>query len=102
MKTAYIDLIKFALAKGCTISVWDGEEWQVKKSTKQKTIVEAVKSVEEAQLRIRDAAGNMVFWARVSAYDLQPDETVIDWSDNPFGNEWIEQYETAVYGKPLI
>lgn len=31
---AYRHLVKFALNKGYDISVWDGEEWQVKRSIK--------------------------------------------------------------------
>lgn len=88
MKTAYIDFIKYAIAKGCTVSVWDGEDWQVKKSTKQRECIDAVKSVEEATLRVRDNTGAIVCAAYVSAYGLDSDETMIDWTDNQFGKDW--------------
>lgn len=87
MKNACKQLIKFALSKDCTISVWDGEEWQVKRSTSYKDIIAAVESVEEAQLRIRDYAGNVIGSALVSLYGLEPDETVIDNSVNAFFDE---------------
>jgi hypothetical protein len=89
MQTAYINLIKYALRNDCTVSVWDGEEWQVKRSTSLRAIVDAVKSVDEASLRIRDASGAVVAAALVAAYGLAPDETVIDHS----ANEWMDAWE---------
>jgi len=96
MKTAYIHLIKHALSQGCTVSVWDGEEWQVKRSTSFKAINEAVKSVEEAALRIRDTAGNIVANVSVAAYGLEPDETVIDCSVNDWIDAWEQAYNAAI------
>ena len=87
MKTAYIDLVKTAIRHGFTVSVWDGEEWQVKKSTKIREITDAIESVEEAELRFRDAENKVNGWARVSAYGLEPDETVIDHTVN----EWMQE-----------
>lgn len=57
---AFKHLIKHALATQHTVSVWDGEEWQLKQSTSYKAIVDAVESVEEAVLRIRDSANGVV------------------------------------------
>jgi hypothetical protein len=88
MKTAYIQFIKLALSKGYTVSVWDGEEWQVKRSQSFNAICEAVKSVEEAQLRVRDTEGKVVAWALVSAFGLEPDETVVDYTVNEFTREF--------------
>lgn len=87
---AYKHFIKYALKDGYTVSVYDGEEWQVKRSTGYKAIVEAVESVEEAQLRIRDKDGNIKGWARVSAYGLEDDETMIDYSDNLYLESWVD------------
>ena len=91
MKTAYIDLVKTAINHGFVVSVWDGEEWQVKKSNKVQAILDAIKSVEEAELRFRDIEGNSKGWARVSAYGLEPDETVIDYTIN----EWLDAWNEA-------
>jgi hypothetical protein len=88
MKTAYVQFVKLALRKGYTVSVWDGEEWQVKRSPSFNAICEAIKSVEEAQLRVRDAEGKVVAWALVSAFGLEPDETVVDYSVNEFTKEF--------------
>ncbi len=87
MKTAYLELIRFSLAKGLNISVFDGEEWAVKNSTSLRTIDAAIKSVEAAELEIRDAANQYVAWALVSPYGLAPDETVMNSSCNAFFDE---------------
>ncbi len=87
---AYKQLIKHVIKDGNTVSVWDGEEWQVKRSTGFKAIVEAIESVDEAQLRIRDQQGNILGWALVSAYGLEDDETVMDYSDNAYMTSVIE------------
>jgi hypothetical protein len=95
MKTAYIDLVKTAIKHGFTVSVWDGGEWQVKRSKGLKTIMEAVKSVEEAELRFRDG-DEIVGWAKVSAFGLDPEETVIDHTDNDFMNAWFDSYYSTL------
>jgi hypothetical protein len=82
MKKAYLDLMNKALAKGLTISVFDGEEWQVKRATAYKAIKDAIESVDECQLRLRDKAGEIVGWALI-IHDLNPDETVADHTYNP-------------------
>lgn len=92
---AYKHLIKFALAKGYAISVWDGEEWQVSRSTGYKFINDAVESVEEAQLRIRDKDGKEVGWALVSAFGLDDDETVMDYTITPVMTSWEEAYNVT-------
>lgn len=96
MQTAYMNLVRYAILNDMTVSVWDGEDWQVKRSKKSLEIFEAVESVEEATLRIIDADGNFVGSAFVSAYGLEPDETVIDWTDNAFMEGWYSQYEETL------
>lgn len=92
MQKAYLNLVKYALAQGCTLSVWDGEEWQVKRSTGYKAVVEAIESVEEAQLRIRNADGAVIAAALIIPFGLEPDETVADYSDNAWMAAWEAQY----------
>ena len=84
---AYKSLVKYALANNCVISVFDGEIWEVKKSTKYTEIIECIESVEEAQLRIRDENGKVLAWALIIPC-LDDDETVADYSDNEFMNNW--------------
>ncbi len=90
---AYKHLVKYCLAQGMTISVWDGEEWQIKRSKSYKEINEAIESVEEANITIRDADKEIVALAVCSAYGLEDDETVVDYSDNHFMNQWWESYQ---------
>jgi len=90
---AYKHLVRYALNAGHTISVFDGEIWEVKRSTKYKTIIDCIESVEEAQLNIRDANGNPIGWALVSAYGLADDETVIDFGCNEFMLGWEKAFE---------
>lgn len=86
----YKTLIKRALAKNYTISVWDGEEFQEKKSTAYKKIVESVESVEEAVLHLYDG-DKQIGWALVSPYGLEDDETIIDYGMNPIMEELVPE-----------
>ena len=45
---AYKDLVKYALKNNDTVSVYDGEEWAVRRSVSFQEIVDAIESVEEA------------------------------------------------------
>jgi len=81
MKKAYLTLVKNTLERGLTISVWDGEEWQVKRSTSYQAIKDAIESVEVAELRIRDQEKNILGWAQIIP-DLDPEETVSDYTDS--------------------
>jgi hypothetical protein len=96
MQKAYRHLVKHALGLGYVVSVWDGEEWQVKRSNKLKTITDAIESVEEAQIVIRDSADKKIGWAIVSAYGLEPDETVVDFGVNDFMDDWFNSYEETL------
>lgn len=95
MPLAYLHLVKFALSCGYLVSVFDGEEWAVKKSAKQGEIVDAIKSVEESQITIRTAGGEKVGWALVSAFGLEPDETVIDHTLTSFFEDWNKAYDSV-------
>jgi hypothetical protein len=91
---AYKSLVKFALTNNCTVSVWDGEEFQVSRSRKPSKIISAIESVEVAVLKIRDSEGKQVACAVVSAFGLADDETVTDWSVTPFMDQWEAWYFT--------
>jgi hypothetical protein len=90
---AYKHLVKHTLAKGHTISVWDGEEWQVRRSVAYQEIVDAIESVEEAEITIRDIEGNKEAWVLIGAFGLADDETVMDHSDNKFMQDWSAAYD---------
>jgi len=92
MQKAYRNLVKYALDNGYTVSVFDGEEWSTVRSTRFNDIISDIEGVEEAALNIRDAGGHRVGWALVSAFGLEPDETVVDYTTTPFMNAWDEHY----------
>ena len=85
---AYKHLVMFAIAKRCTVSVWDGEAYQVKRSRDYRAICAAVESVEEAELTIRDALGAKVCFVTVQPFGVEDDETVSNYEVCPFMNEW--------------
>jgi hypothetical protein len=97
MQPAHLNLIKFTLENKHTISVWDGEEWAVKKCSSYNEIKSAIEAVEEAELTIRDSEGNKVAWALVSAYGLADDETVIDYTVCDFMQQWEDNYNEQQY-----
>lgn len=88
---AYKHLVKHSLNKGFSVSVWDGEEWQVKRGTKYQAIIDAIESVEEAQIVIRDAEGVKMGWALVIP-SLDDDETVADYTCTDFMETWDTHY----------
>lgn len=90
MQNSIIHLIRYAKKRGCMISVYDGEQWAVKRSENEKEIMEAVTSVDEAQIRIRDSKGKTIAWASVIP-ELDPDEMVADYSGT-FMDEWNVAY----------
>jgi hypothetical protein len=83
---AHLKLIKNALAKDLTVSVWDAEEWQVKRSSKYKAIKDAIESVDISQLRFRDKQGEIVGWALI-VLDNDDDCTVSDFTYNQLMHE---------------
>jgi hypothetical protein len=93
---AYKHLVKHALAQGHVISVWDGEEWQVSHSKTYQNIIEAIESVEEANVVIRLATGGeRIGWAQVIPYGLEDDETVADYICSEFMESWCAEYEKS-------
>jgi len=92
---AYKHLVKFALKNNCTVSVFDGECWDVKRSKSYKEIIDSINSVELAELRIRQG-DEIVGWASVmDCLNFEPEETVIDYTITPFMNAWDESYKSA-------
>lgn len=87
---AYKSLIEYALSQNYTVSVWDGEQWQVNRSTKFGTIVEAVESTKLLYIRNKNFPVSSVL---VSSH-LDDDETVIDYSDCAFMRDWFNFYDT--------
>jgi hypothetical protein len=94
---AYKHLIKHAINdKGYTVSIWDGEDWQVKRSTKENDIYAAIDSVDESQIRFRDMHGKVMGWALVIDYENEPECSIADHSDNEWINQWFDLYESTI------
>ena len=93
---AYKHLIKHALNNNCVVSVWDGEEWQVSKSSSYNAIVEAIESVEVADVKIYDKfdtrGEGYKGWAHIIPFGLEDDETVADYTITPFMESWDNIY----------
>ena len=88
MQKEYLKLIKNALARGLTISVYDGYEWDLKRSSSYQAIKDSIENLEMAELRLRDQAGQPVGWAMIIP-DLEPDETVADCTYNQLMHELL-------------
>lgn len=89
---AYLSLIKHAINDmGYTVSVWDSEEWQVKRSTKYTDIKDAIESVDASELVFRDKEGNRTGWAYIVLFGNDPEETVSDYSISD-DHKWIDNW----------
>jgi hypothetical protein len=71
-------LVDAALASGYTVSVNDGEEWTVKKSTDRTVILDAMGTTGEDRLMVRNSVGD-----KVACYYLiygNGSDVLSDWS----------------------
>lgn len=53
-------LVKAALAEGFTISVWEGGDWAIKRSSNARDIFDNMATTGEETLRLRNAEGECV------------------------------------------
>lgn len=74
-------IVKDALAAGYTVSVYDGEETTVKKSSKLGEIIKAVRTTDEDYLVFRTADGTYVGKVFL-VYGNEPYEVINDYSAN--------------------
>ena len=88
---AYEHLVSYALDCGFTISVNDGEDWPVMKSSDKELIIDAIESVEEAGINIYNGNDN-IGWALIIPFGLEDDETVADMTLTPEMIKWDEMY----------
>ena len=78
--------MKNVIAQGHNVSVYDGEEWAVRQSQDEKEIFDAIESVEEANISIRNAQMEKLGQAFILPYENDL-ETLCDYSDNLDGYE---------------
>lgn len=92
MKNSALHLIRYAKAQGNVVSVYDGGDWAIKKSDNEREIMDAMNSVDEAQIIVRDKEGNKMGWALI-VNGLDPEELVADHSDNDWFQAWNDRYK---------
>lgn len=81
-------LVDSALAKGYAVSVFDGMETTLRRSSDRAAILEAMASTDADTLRFHDAAKGYLGWVRLiwgNGRDL-----FADWTDLPLVNELVE------------
>ena len=78
-------LVKALLARELSVSVYDGEEWTVKKSRSYRAIVDALATTGEDMLRVyaptADRLGSFVL---IYGNDPSGEELIADHTDNAF------------------
>jgi hypothetical protein len=91
-KKAYLNLVHFALDKGCSITVWyDGEE-ELLKSKDYKAIKDTIENMDEAEISIYGHYDKQVGWAYIIPYN-EDEATVADWTTTSLLNEWDKQFQ---------
>ncbi len=91
MKCAARNFIKNALAKNYTVGVVDDYDGEVWNPGGYLAIIEEIRAVEMATLTIFDETGNRLGAAMVGFYDLDPEETLMDYTDNAAMRELAEE-----------
>lgn len=82
MKTAYIQLVRAMAIQGYTMAVYSEGETIQSNTTNTKDIINAVKDVEQALIMFTNTYTGQKASALVSAFGLEPNETIIDCSLN--------------------
>jgi hypothetical protein len=91
-------LVQALLDRGATVSVNDGEEWVVKRSTDKATIIAALFSTDEDQLVARDAEGNRLGWFHL-VYGNDGTDVLSDYSANDYCEAiWTEVIQPLADG----
>ena len=77
-------LVRAAIHAGYAVSVYDGEEYPVKRSRKERQILAALASTEEDWLVIRDGTGERLGSLRlIWGNDPTGEELIADYTDKP-------------------
>lgn len=93
MQKAHLNYIKHALEAGHTVSVHDGEEWAVKRSTAYTAIKDAAEAVEEGVLQVRDKDGEYLGRAWfIFDFDQAPDEIIYNYTITDYNEAWWDKY----------
>jgi len=84
-------LIKAALAREYTVSVFDSEEWAIRRSNSHKAIMAEIMATDEDTLRFRK--DDEIIGSVYLAYGNSPDEVIADYSDNDRIAELVAEVE---------
>lgn len=77
-------LVRAAIHAGYTVSVYDGEEYTVKRSRRERQILDALASTEEDWLVIRNSGGERLGFLRlIWGNDETGEELIADHTDRP-------------------
>ena len=74
-------IVKSAIEQGYTVSLSDGQEWTVKRSTSLTEVMQAIMTTESDSLRFRNDAQEVVGGVFL-VYGNSASEVMADWSDN--------------------
>ncbi len=78
-KAAVTKAIRAALRRNWTVSVWDSEEWTIKRGNNEAAILDACGNTDFENLRIRDSKGE-IMGTLVVIYGNGPGETIADYT----------------------
>lgn len=70
-------IVRDVLSRGLSLSVFDGEEWTVSRSTNAQEILEALATTDMDELIVSDASGARLGWLQLI------------WGNDPDGSELI-------------
>lgn len=76
-------LVNRVLSDGYTISVYDGEEYMIKRSSDAVAILSTMSHTGEDSLFIRDASGHMIGSVYL-VYGNEPENLIADYSDDEY------------------
>jgi hypothetical protein len=92
---AHRHLLKHALDLGHTVSIFDGERWEVKRSSSFNEALACIESVDESTIRIRDNKDEVVGYADICLMN-DDHETVFDFSATAFMDQWFEAFDSTI------
>lgn len=91
MTSEYVRLVDLIIGRGHFISVYTGgDEPDVIRSRNRAEVLDAIESVDLSELRVyaETVGGNeryrFQFWAQVIPFGVEPDCTVVDYTDNGY------------------
>ena len=93
-------LVSDILARGYSISVNDGEDWPVKRSTDLAEICDAAASVDESLLRLRRPDGSTAGVIDL-VFGNAPDELISDHTDTPELDAVFDAFQQC-FGEPPV